>query len=108
MNTLTNLMSNILANNFQKSLIIHPVPRCDVVVSFRHLVSRSTTIPIMQHPSHHRKLSEVVGNRRLVIVVVVVSRGKNGGLCELGWLELLLKAENATRQPGWKEKTHEK
>ena len=103
MNTLTNLISNIFANNFQKSLIIHPVPRCDVVVSFRHLVSRSTTIPIM-HPSHHRKFSEVVGNRRFVIEVVVLSRGKNGGLSELGWLELILKLKMQQDSPGGRRK----
>ena len=89
MTTLAHSIPNIFANNFQRSLKIHPVPRCDVVVSLRHLVSRSTIfIPIM-HPSHHLKFSELfvaVGNCRFVIVV---SREKNGGLSELGLLELL-------------------
>lgn len=83
MTTLAHSIPNIFANNFQSSLKIHPVPRCDVVVSLRHIF-----IPIM-HPSHHLKFSELfvaVGNCRFVIVV---SREKNGGLSELGLLELL-------------------
>lgn len=48
---------------------MYPVPRCDIVVTLRHFVSRSTTNPIM-HPSKSSEVFVTVGNRRLVLVGV--------------------------------------